>query len=128
MTWASMSRALSQRASQKPSRPASKATAMRLIGYPAFAASSRHRCSNFSNALSSTASFLSGWRLTPLFVLRWHLQRGDVIDELALYPQHLAAGRKHRRVPTDAQESFGQICRGADDVLAVVENQQHLFA
>jgi len=35
MTWASMSRALSQRASQKPSRPASKATAMRLIRYPA---------------------------------------------------------------------------------------------
>ena len=31
MIWASMSRALSQRASQKPSRPASKATAMRLI-------------------------------------------------------------------------------------------------
>ena len=34
MTWASMSRALSQRASQKPSRPASKATAMRLILMP----------------------------------------------------------------------------------------------
>jgi hypothetical protein len=30
MTWASMSRALSQRASQNPSRPASKATAQRL--------------------------------------------------------------------------------------------------
>src|ERR1700736_4783983 len=65
MTWASMSRALSQRASQKPSRPASKATAMRLIRCPAFAASSRHRCSNFSNALSSTASFFNGWRSTP---------------------------------------------------------------
>src|SRR5712664_2591493 len=60
-----MSRALSQRASQKPSRPASKATAMRLIRCPAFAASSRHRCSNFSNALSSTASFFNGWRSTP---------------------------------------------------------------
>jgi hypothetical protein len=56
-----MSRALSQRASQKPSRPASKATAMRLIRCPAFAASSRHRCSNFSNALSSTASFCEQW-------------------------------------------------------------------
>jgi len=38
MAWASMSRALSQRASQKPSRPASKATVMRLIGQPSGAA------------------------------------------------------------------------------------------
>ena len=51
-----MPRARSQRASQKPSRPASKATAMRLIRYPAFVATSRHRCSNFSNSLSSTAN------------------------------------------------------------------------
>src|SRR5207244_13505956 len=43
-----MPRALSQRASQKPSRPASKATAMRSILRPAFSASSRHRCSSFS--------------------------------------------------------------------------------
>ena len=42
-----------------------EATAMRLIRCPAFAASSRHRCSNFSNALSSTASFFNGWRSTP---------------------------------------------------------------
>ena len=40
MTWASMPRALSQRASQKPSRPASKATAMRVILWPAAAAAS----------------------------------------------------------------------------------------
>src|SRR5438105_3764220 len=60
-----MPRALSQRASQKPSRPASKATAMRSILRPAFSASSRHRCSSFSNALSSTASFFNGWRSTP---------------------------------------------------------------
>src|SRR5260370_39225131 len=32
---------------------------------PAFAASSRRRLSSFSNALSSTASFFSGWRSTP---------------------------------------------------------------
>jgi hypothetical protein len=32
---------------------------------PAFSASSRHRCSSFSNALSSTASFFNGWRSTP---------------------------------------------------------------
>src|SRR5271170_775067 len=60
-----MPRALSQRASQKPSRPASKATAMRSILRPAFSASSRQRCSSFSNALSSTASFFNGWRSTP---------------------------------------------------------------
>ncbi len=61
----SMPRALSQRASQKPSRPASKATAMRSILRPACSASSRHRCSSFSNTLSSTASFFKGWRSTP---------------------------------------------------------------
>jgi hypothetical protein len=56
---------VSQRASQKPSRPASKATAMRSILRPAFSASSRQRLSSFSNALSSTASFFNGWRSTP---------------------------------------------------------------
>src|SRR5260370_21134218 len=65
MTWTSMPRALSQRANQKPSRPASKATTIRSILRPAFSASSRHRCSSFSNALSSTASFFNGWRSTP---------------------------------------------------------------
>src|SRR5665811_1957999 len=60
-----MPRTLCQRANQKPSRPASKATAMRSILRPAFSASSRHRCSSFSNALSSTASFFNGWRSTP---------------------------------------------------------------
>src|SRR6476469_415462 len=60
-----MLRALSQRASQKPSRPASKATAMRSILRPAFSASTRQRLSRFSNALSSTASFFNGWRSTP---------------------------------------------------------------
>ena len=59
MTWASMSRALSQRASQKPSRP------RRLIPCPVFSASSRHRCSSFSNVASSTLSFFNGWRSTP---------------------------------------------------------------
>src|SRR5262249_20670122 len=56
---------LDQRANQKPSRPASKATAIRSILRPAFSASSRHRCSSFSNALSSTTSFFNGWRSTP---------------------------------------------------------------
>src|SRR5215813_1703930 len=65
MTWASMLRALSQRANQKPSRPASKATTMRSILHPAFSASSRHRWSSLSNALSSTASFFNGWRSMP---------------------------------------------------------------
>src|SRR5208282_2631993 len=65
MTWASISRARSQRASQKPSRPASKAIAIRSILCPAFSACSRQRLSSFSNALSSTASFFNGERSTP---------------------------------------------------------------
>jgi hypothetical protein len=36
-----------------------------LILCPACSASSRHRCSNFSNALSSTASFFNGERSMP---------------------------------------------------------------
>ena len=55
ITWASMLRALNQRASQKPSRPASKATAMRSILRPAFSASSRHRLL-LSLAVGSTSS------------------------------------------------------------------------
>src|SRR5271154_2593601 len=65
MTWASIPRAPSQRASQKPSRPASKAIAIRSILCPAFSASSRQRSSSFSNAFSSTASFFNGERSTP---------------------------------------------------------------
>src|SRR5712664_1225247 len=65
MMWASMSRALSQRASQKPSRPASKATAMRSMLCPDFFASSRQRMSSFSKVLSSTSSFFNGWRSMP---------------------------------------------------------------
>jgi hypothetical protein len=60
-----MPRALSQRASQKPSRPVSKATAMRVILCPAFAASARQRSSSFRSPSSSGASFFNGWRSTP---------------------------------------------------------------
>src|SRR5271166_716038 len=65
MTYASMPRARSQRANQKPSRPASKATAMRVIVQPALQASSRQRCSSRSNACSSAGIFFSGCRLIP---------------------------------------------------------------
>src|SRR5262245_44764195 len=57
MTCASIPRVLSQRANQKPSRPVSKATAMRLILCPAFSASLRHRSSRFNKAFSSGSSF-----------------------------------------------------------------------
>jgi hypothetical protein len=50
---------------QKPSRPASKATAMRVIVRPAFVASSRQRCSSRSSADSSASSFFAGWRSIP---------------------------------------------------------------
>jgi Haem-degrading len=49
ITCASTPRASSQRASQKPSRPASKATAIRAIVRPALTASSRQRCSTASS-------------------------------------------------------------------------------
>src|SRR4051794_12834463 len=65
MTWASTPRACSQRASQNPSRPASKATARRVIVRPALAASSRQRRSRASSASSLGASFLSGLRPIP---------------------------------------------------------------
>jgi hypothetical protein len=62
---ASMPRARSQRASQKPSRPASKATAMRVIVRPVLAASSRQRGSSRGSSSASGASFFRGWRSTP---------------------------------------------------------------
>ena len=65
MTWASIPRARSQRANQKPSRPVSKATASRAILWPAFSASARHRPSSFKSSFSSVASFFSCWRSTP---------------------------------------------------------------
>jgi hypothetical protein len=45
ITCASTPRALSDRANQKPSRPASKASAICVISLPALTASSRQRCS-----------------------------------------------------------------------------------
>ena len=59
-TCTSMPRACSHRASQKPSRPASNATAMRVIGWQVLNASSRQRCSSRSNASSSGSNFFRG--------------------------------------------------------------------
>src|SRR5207344_3410794 len=63
-----MPRALSQRASQKPSRPDSKATAIRLISCPDLIASSRQR-NNSSSSSSSlfplVFNFLAGLRSSP---------------------------------------------------------------
>src|SRR5438034_10716411 len=60
ITCASTPRASSQRASQKPSRPASKATAIRVISLPALIASSRQRCSRPSSPSAFGSSFLRG--------------------------------------------------------------------
>src|SRR5262245_3836941 len=60
ITCASTPRASSQRASQKPSRPASKATAIRVILRPALTASSRQRCSTASSRSGLGSSFLRG--------------------------------------------------------------------
>src|SRR5215831_13828795 len=58
ITCASTPRASSQRASQKPSRPASKATAIRVIVWPALTDSSRQRCSRSSSRSGLGSSFL----------------------------------------------------------------------
>jgi len=60
ITCASTPRAASQRASQKPSRPASKASAIRVILRPALIASSRQRCSRASSLSGLGSSFLRG--------------------------------------------------------------------
>src|SRR3954447_22046644 len=60
-----MPRARSQRASQKPSRPASYATAMRVIVRPFWVASARQRMNKRSNSTSLGSSFFSGWRSRP---------------------------------------------------------------
>jgi hypothetical protein len=65
ITCASTPRALSQRANQKPSRPASKASAIRVILRPALTASSRQRCSTASSLSALGSSFLRGWRSMP---------------------------------------------------------------
>jgi hypothetical protein len=57
---ASTPRALSQRANQKPSRPASKASAVRVIFLPALTASSRQRCSRLRSLSALGSSFLRG--------------------------------------------------------------------
>jgi hypothetical protein len=48
-----------------PSRPASKASAIRATVRPVLAASSRQRCSSRSSASSSGSSFFSGCRSIP---------------------------------------------------------------
>src|SRR5271166_5615435 len=62
MTCASTPRAFSQRANQKPSRPASKASAIRVIFLPALTASSRRRCRRPSSLSALGSSFFA--RLT----------------------------------------------------------------
>jgi len=57
---ASIPRAASQRASQKPSRPASKANAIRVIVRPALTASSCQPCSRPSSRSGLGSSFLRG--------------------------------------------------------------------
>jgi hypothetical protein len=57
---ASTPRAASQRASQKPSRPASKASAIRVMVRPALTTSSRQRCSKASSRSGLGSSFLRG--------------------------------------------------------------------
>src|SRR6478735_10895458 len=65
MTWVSISCRISHRASQNPSRPASKATAIRATQRPPRVASSRQRCSRRSRATASGTVFFRGCRSIP---------------------------------------------------------------
>ena len=65
MIWVSIPRPLNHLASQKPSRPASKATAMQAMIRPFRTASSRQRCSTRSSSASSGAIFFNGCRSIP---------------------------------------------------------------
>src|SRR5277367_2101243 len=60
-----MSRWRSNRASQNPSRPASKATQTRRTTRPARRDSSRQRSINLNSCFGSGFSFFSGSRATP---------------------------------------------------------------
>ena len=62
MTWASMPWARNQRASQKPSRPVSYATAIRVISFPALVASSFQRY-KLQQHLRIGTNFLPGFAL-----------------------------------------------------------------
>jgi hypothetical protein len=65
MTWAPIPCPVSHRASQKPSRPASKATAMRVMVRPFRTASSRQRCSTRSSSVSSGYDLLQWLAFDP---------------------------------------------------------------
>src|SRR6516164_1908384 len=102
-----MPRALSQRASQKPSRPASKATAMREILCPDLTASSRQRLSNVRRAFSSVFNFLSGWRSTPGTIPATNqLERLNSTTAINVVSMS--------RAIRDRLRSFGLRCRGME--------------
>jgi len=63
--WAPIPCPVSHRASQKPSRPASKATAMRVMVRPFRTASSRQRCSTRSSSVSSGYDLLQWLAFDP---------------------------------------------------------------
>jgi hypothetical protein len=65
ITWASMPRTRSQRASQNPSRPASKVTTIRLTWRSASIASCFQRSISANNLFSSASNFFRGCRSTP---------------------------------------------------------------
>ena len=95
MTWGSTPCAASQRASQKPSCPASNATAMRVILWPFFSASARQRLNRFSNARSSIASFFNGWRSTP-GTMPATSQLDWLISITAINVASVSSGSRHR--------------------------------
>src|SRR6516164_8429533 len=100
MTCASTPRAASQRASQKPSRPASKATAIRVIVRPALTDSSRQRCSRAKQPLRARLQLLA--RLT--------LNAGKHPANQPARPAHLDDGND-RAILVQGHEGPAQIVR-----------------
>jgi len=62
-----------------------------------------------------------------LAALRRHRERRHQVETLTLCSQRLAARRHYARCRVGAKHCFGHACRGADEMLAIVEHQQELF-
>src|SRR4051794_27703711 len=132
-----MSRARSQRASQNPSRPASNATAMRVIVRPFWVASARQRINKRSKSTSLGSSFFSGWRsipgtmpatsqlawlisITAMIVLSWSKGGRDRLKSssccamgrsIALLPATMVTSR-HRLLHSISGETFWYVSNG----------------
>src|SRR5208282_6568885 len=134
MTWASISRARSQRASQKPSRPASKAIAIRSILCPAFSACSRQRLSSFSNALFFCALHAltvddggggTGFAFRSFTAFDVERVMNAIQHAVALPPDEVVI---HRAVWRKILRKIAPLTTGAQDIHQAVYHRTHVGA